>query len=313
MRLAPLLVVVAQVACASDPATGGAPPLSAGGVAGASGAAGASGSGGAAACTPGPGETCVRELRGRVVDTSGAPVAGVFASVCGAVCYAPPPGEVTPADGTFAFPVGAPLSPSEFSTLVHGRPVWAGFYLPLPATLTATLDLGELPVVALPPSGPRLAVKGDGAPAQRAVSGELTLIVPAGTELRLDVEDAALGAAGQELKVARVPAAALGRFVPAELGAVAAWAISPFEATLRVVATGEPGLAQVELENVTALPAGTRVELLALGSYLFPEWVPPATWASVAAGAVSADGARVELDPGQGLRHLTAVAVKVSP
>jgi hypothetical protein len=50
--------------------------------------------------------------------------------------------------------------------------------------------------------------------------------------------------------------------------------------------------------------------VLALGSYLDVAWVRPATFEPVATARVSADGSRIELDAGQGIRRLTWIGLR---
>jgi hypothetical protein len=45
---------------------------------------------------------------------------------------------------------------------------------------------------------------------------------------------------------------------------------------------------------------------------VYPDWVTPAAFEKVASAHVSADGSRVELDPGEGLPHLTWIALRPS-
>ena len=67
---------------------------------------------------------------------------------------------------------------------------------------------------------------------------------------------------------------------------------------------------RVTVDNVPKLSAGTRVEFLALGTYLHPEWIAPAAFTRVATGSVSSDGMAIEPDAGSGLLYLTWVAVR---
>jgi hypothetical protein len=263
---------------------------------------------------PAPGAGCVREAIGRVVDGDGAPLPEVLVTVCGAVCFTPAENAGTAADGSYRVEIGARISLGDYAQSLHGRPNRVSLYRPLPSALDGErLVLPDAVLLDLPPSGPALIPKGNGAPAQRSTSGDVTLIVEEGTELRLDVEDIALGALGTQLRVRSLDAAERQRVFP-ELGTVAAlYALMPFEASFRRLASGDDGVASVEIANSAGLPAGRRVELLALGTYLFSEWITPGRFERVATGAVSADGARIELDPGAGIAHLTWIAVKELP
>ncbi len=304
--------VIAICACLSacGSSSDDAAPAS-GGQGGASGAAGASGSGGAAGaagCTgdPAPEARCIGSVSGRVVDAVGAGVAARSVSVCGGICYY---GE-SDATGAFSVLVDARLDPSQYSTLPHGRPDRTSFYFALPADASDDVTLGDLLVLELPPSGPLLVVKSDkaGAPAQTVVSNGVTLDVPDGVSVKIDVEDIAEGDLGKMFRALRIPDDKMSAFADPSLGLSALFQLTPFEAEMRDAA-GQPALARIGFDNI-GLPPGTAVELLGLGSYLFPEWIAPAQFQVVATGAVTSDGSRIELDPGQGLGYLTWVGIR---
>jgi hypothetical protein len=61
------------------------------------------------------------------------------------------------------------------------------------------------------------------------------------------------------------------------------------------------------------LAAAAPVEILALGSYTFPDWITPAAFEVVATGSVSSDGTRIEMDAGEGVPHLTWLAIRATP
>ncbi|MCK6534800.1 MAG: hypothetical protein L6Q84_17650 [Polyangiaceae bacterium] len=283
-----------------------------GGAAGdAAGAGGAAG--GSAACSndAGPGSVCVQQVTGRTVDASGQALAKLSTSVCGSVCWF---GE-SDATGAFSVSIGERIVPSQFSVLTHGRPSHTSFYFPLPESPAPSVDMGELTLLALPPSGPELVVWSDkqGAPAQTVTSGGLTLELTAGTQIKLDVEDVALGNAGKQFRVTPIPAALQARFAPPALGLLALWALGPFEAAIILEAGGASALARISSADVLGLAPGTPVEWLALGSYLFSDWVAPATFGVVATGQVSPDGLRIEMNAGEGTRYLTWIGVRKKP
>jgi len=294
---------------ASSDATGGGAGVGSGG----GGGKGTGGSAGKAPCSEdhGPNATCVMQVEGRTVDASGAPLAAISTSVCGSICWY---GE-SDASGAFSVVIGENIVPTEFSTLPHGRPGRTSFYFALPTVTSTSVQVGDLTMLDLPASGPTLTVwhEKQGAPAQTVSSGGLTLEVAAGTQVKLDVEDVALDALGKQLRVLPVPAGVRDAFADPKLALVALWALSPFEAAIIDAATGEPALARVSVENTLGLPSGAAVEWLALGSYLFPDWVKPATFEVVATGKVSADGTRVEMDAGQGVRYLTWLGARKKP
>jgi hypothetical protein len=251
------------------------------------------------------------EVKGRTVDGSGAPLPGISTSVCGSVCWY---GE-SDASGAFSVSIGERIVPDQFSTLPHGRPSRTNFYFALPPVSGPSVQVGDLRLLDLPTSGPSLVVRSDkqGSPAQTVKSGELTLDVSAGTQVKLDVEDVALDAVGKQFRALSIPATARDAFADPKLGVVALWALTPFEAAIVDEATLAPELARISADNTTGLAAGTLVEWLGLGSYLFADWVKPAKFEVVASGKVSSDGARIEMDAGQGVRYLTWLAVRKKP
>jgi len=250
----------------------------------------------------------VERVSGRVVDASGNGVAALSVSVCGATCFY----DETRADGAFDVYVGAQVVPSAFSLLPHGRPSRTSFYFPLTAPVDGAVAMNDLLALELPESGPLLVVKtdGQGAPAQSVTSNDVTLDVAAGVHLKLDVEDLALGDLGKQFRALPIPSELRHRFAEPKLGLVALWALTPFEAELTGETTGEPAFARLVVPNDAGLEPGAAVEFLALGSYLFPSWVAAASFEVVATGSVSTDGARLEMDAGQGLAYLTWLGVR---
>lgn len=292
---------------------------SAGGASGAGGAGATGGQGGGAGqapCNEEPasipsGAQCVRQVRGTVIDDDGNGVAALAVSVCGPVCFY----GSTDSSGAFDVEVGAHIVGEAFSTLPHGRPNRTSFYFALPVWNGDVVQMGALRVLDLPASGSPLVVATDqqGAPAQSGSSNGATLVVPAGVSVKLDVEDVAQGDLGKQFRALEVPAARRSDFVDPKLGIESLWAFSPFEAAFVSEATGAEAKVSLSLANSPGFPPGTKVELLALGSYLFPSWVAPAAFDAVATATVSADGARIEMDPGQGIGYLTWLGVRQKP
>lgn len=257
-----------------------------------------------------PGGVCLEHVSGKVVDSTGSPVMGLIVSVCGPVCYY---GE-SDATGGFDVAVQAHLIAKDYSTLPHGRPDRTSFYYQLPSNAKDSIDVGELRVLELPPTGPALVVKSDkqGAPAQTVTSGAVTLNVLDGTSVKLDVEDVALQAEGHMFRALTIPAEHRDHFASPTLGLVSLYAFTPFEAAFVDAATSDSALVQLEIDNEAALPADSSVEFLGLGSYLFPTFVAPAQFAVVATGKVSSDGTKLVMDSGQGIRYLTWLGVRAA-
>jgi len=241
------------------------------------------------------------------LDETGAPVPNAPVSVCGAICYY---GQSDDA-GAYDVSVGAFIDPSDYHLLVHARPLRAGYYYSLPADVhDGTVEAGTSLVLTLPTDGPTITLSGSGAPAQTLTSGDVTLEVPDGVDVKLDVEDVTLGADGAKLRALTVPAATRDPFIDPSLGVLALYAIAPFEATFREKGSKNPARSGVSFTNTTGLPADTPVEILAMGSYYVEQAIAPGEFAPVATGHVSSDGASLTLDAGEGIEYLTWLAVR---
>ncbi len=316
MRLLALsLCHLALLGCSNQdttPAVGdGAAGASGGGAAGMGmgGASGSGGSGGQPSCStdvapPGADPVCLRSVGGRLVSDDGSPLAGVVTSVCGPICFY---GE-TAADGTFEVVVEAMLTPADYSILAHARPDRATFYFRLPnVPADGVVEMGDLPALALPGGVP---LKLDGT-AQAVTSGEVTLHVDDGVTVKLDPEDLAAGDAGRNLRALRVPAERFAEF-GVDPSHFAVYAFAPFEAWFRNADKSET-TARLSFATDGSRAAGTKIEVAALGSYLFPTWITPAAFEPIATGTVSTDGTTIEMDSGEGLRYLTWVALRELP
>jgi hypothetical protein len=328
-RAGAVLAFALAVACGGDDAptgsgggsgsggTGGGSGGSAGDSgAGNSGAGGGSGSAGETSCLNDPslvpvGEVCVSAVEGRVIDGSGVPMPDLLITVCGRRQCSP---GTSGADGRFSAEVGFPLPLGDYSALPHGRPGHTNFYFPLPAASPGPLiEVGDLTLLELPASGPKLVVKqgGGGSPAQSVTSGDVTLEVSAGTLVVLDVEDVVLGELGAMFRVLTVPEDKRVSFADPSLELFALYAFAPFEAGFELEASGEPAGGHLIFVNTTALAAGTEVEVLALGTYQYDTCVTPAAFDAVATARVSNDGTTIDMDAGDGLRYLTWVGLRV--
>jgi hypothetical protein len=295
----------------------------AGGVAGGSdggggaGASGGGGEGGGAVCGEDPidppaGAVCVTEVVGAVIDESAAGVADLQVSVCGEIACNPGDSD---GSGSFAVEVGYRILPTDYSVIAHARELGkASFYFALPADATGPrIDVGELLLLDMPTTGAELIAEQDqlGAPAQTLSDNGVSLDIPDGVFINLGFDDVLLGDEGHLFKALRVPTVEQARYVPASLGAVAAYAFYPFEAQFRLEADiTQRAKVPLSFPNDAALPAGTEFEVLALGSYLYADWVTPAAFEVVAEAVVSFDGIRVEMLPGEGVEYLTWLALR---
>ncbi|HMR80607.1 MAG TPA: hypothetical protein PKD61_36105, partial [Polyangiaceae bacterium] len=209
--------------CSSESASAdGSGGASTGGGAGAGGA-----DAGACSGDPSPQARCIQSVSGRVVDEKGAGIPKLLMSVCGSICYY---GE-TEADGAFKVAVGARLDPAQYSTLPHGRPDRTNFYFQLPDSAADDFVAGDLLSLALPSGGEALVVKSDqnGAPAQSVTHAGVTLDVPSGVVVKIDVEDIALGNDGKLFRALRVDPAQHAAFVAPNMNVAELFHFTPFE------------------------------------------------------------------------------------
>jgi len=296
----------------SDPATGGGGA----GTAGQGGTVSGSGSGGCPDEPDAPASAvCVTEVTGSVTDEQDAPLAALLVSVCGSVSCNP---GNTDTSGAFSVSVNRFITLSEFSVLPHARELdFASFYYRLPEDSPGPIvDVGNVTLLAMPADGPTLVVKTDlaGAPAQSVTSNGVTLDVAEGVAVQLAFEDVSLGEAGKQFRVLEVPEGGRDGFVDPSLAVAQLYALYPFETTFRPEGLpAELAAARLSFPNPAALPADGTVEILALGSYTFPDWITPAAFEVVATGSVASDGSRIEMDAGEGVPHLTWLAIRAAP
>ncbi|HEX4337752.1 MAG TPA: hypothetical protein VH062_17695 [Polyangiaceae bacterium] len=258
------------------------------------------------------GVPCILHVDGRAIDGAGAPIAAdTLVSACGpAACS---PGYTTPT-GAFTIPVGFHLDPGAYSVELHVRPDRAGFYYALPPTAPGpVIDVGALRVLDMPAHGPMLDVERAGAPAQAVTSGDVTLDVGGGVYVRLDVESNLAGDHGKEFRALTVARDFFDDFVEPSLGVAALFALEPFESSFEYPgATATPTTVRLSFANTAGFDADRAIDVLALGTYIYPDWLAPGAFQKVASAHVTADGSRVELDAGEGLLHLTWVALRSS-
>ena len=247
--------------------------------------------------TAAPGTSCVARVEGSVVDFAGAAVPKASVSMCSRSCY----GAEGAADGTFSIAIGNYIDPTDYALHVSGRPDFADVYTKVGAPSGTTITFAPVRVPRLPASGP--ALPPDKGPASSVESGDLRLDVPEGVTIAIDVADVELGALGRELRVASVGLDQMPDFAEPLAGVVALYALAPPSAT----SSAPLG---VHLKNTGGLPALAAVELYVLDDDYRP--IPPtAGSARLAATAhVSADGASIDSDPGQGIANLTWIVVR---
>ena len=253
------------------------------------------------------GSICIHDVTGKVTDTSGAPLGNLVVSVCGGVCYF----AKTAADGTFNAHPGSHMVPDRFAVLVHGRPDKASVYSKLPKTTAEGSIALPKPImtVGYDKTGPALPADGAGG---TVTAGDVTIKAPSGTAFDLDVEDVANGDAGRLFRSTKWTASTPPDFAVGG-NVLALYALAPFATrTCAVTPCTDTNLIKVAVTvaNTTGLPAGTAVEFVVMGTNLFSK--PPNAGVLVveATGTVSADGATITTDAGQGLTDLSWLGIR---
>jgi hypothetical protein len=243
---------------------------------------------------PPDGGICPVRITGQVVDEGGQGIDQLQVSVCAGLCFF----GTTLADGTFAVVPDAHIVVSQYALLLHGRPGHVSYYTPLPPTSGAASVFPQpLPLAALPLQGPIIA--GDGS-AQDLTSGDVTLHIGAGTTVLFNVEDFGV-AHGHDFRVVRAVVPARLPFVDGAPPPDLLYALAPFE-------TGFKQKVGLALANVSGWAAGSAVEIRSMVG-LVNDAPPAGPLVHAASAHVSADGASIATDAGEGLTELTWIAV----
>lgn len=266
----------------------------------------------AAPCSEDPserpaGSQCVKTVTGKAVDTTGAPLpAGKIVSVCGQVCYF----GATEAGGVFTTQIGKFIKVSDFAASVHGRadsstPTVGGYaslYEKLPVSTDENIALPTLvlPKLAAATAKFNLNDKGVVVAATDLVNGEITLKIPAGTEVELDLEDVGLGEEGKSFRAIKLESKDYPSFVKGA-GVVALYAATPFDARFKAKVG-------VSIDNTAGLADGTVVEFIVLGNDFTKAPFTAGKLQVAATGKVT--GGKIVTDAGQGLDYLTWVGVR---
>jgi hypothetical protein len=242
------------------------------------------------------GGTCVLEVEGTVADLAGNPLPGLVMTFCG-----PPQCYGTKADdaGAYAIPVGDFVLTGDYAMHADGRPDHAVDYLRQSAGESAILSV-NMRVPALPPS--TVSLPADGAPASSITVGDVTLQVAAGNTFTLDIADYTLGDAGRLLRVAPVPLSSAPVYATAN-NVDAIYALAPSGAK----PSAKLG---VSVRNTAGIPASAAVDVFVLSDDYFSTPPTVGTLVLAAAAHVSADGANIQTDPGEGISEITWLAVR---
>ena len=305
-------------ACGGD--DGAATTMGVGGSTTGTGGAGTGADGGMGGCSPQPGVEpgpdwiCVTDVEGQMIDEAGSGVPDILMTVCGPGGCEP---DTTDASGAFHIEVGFPLFPPDWSLIPHSRE--AGkfvFYYPFVTGVDGPLiEMGSLRLIDYPAPTDSLVAKSDdmGAPAQSVTNGDVTLDIPAGVRVNLDVEDVLLGDDGKNFYARKVDSAVQDEFVDPALAAVALYALAPFDAAFDL--ESDPGTSTkvpLTLANTTGLPADTAVQFYQQGSFVVGQ-LATGVFHPVATGAVSSDGTTITMDADEGIEFLTWVAIVEAP
>jgi len=244
------------------------------------------------------GEQCVLNVSGRVLDIDDTVVGNQLVTVCGLECFF----GRSDATGSFLVSPASFIPWGRYVVAIHGRPDHASAYVPL--TMPVANDVAYDAPLRVPhytDTGgliPTTALGGS------VTAGDVTLTIDPGTTLQFDIEDAELGPLGHSLRSVFVPLTSAPPFA-SEGRVVQVHALAPFD----LVADRPMGL---RVANRASLAAGAAVEFVAMGIELFMDPVNAGHAIMVATGHVSADGATVSTDAGQGIRTVTWIGLRLA-
>src|SRR5262249_54002758 len=147
----------------------------------------------------------------------------------------------------------------------------------------SVVHMSDLRVLSMPEHGPLLEVNRDGAGAQTVTSGDVTLAVPDGIYIRLDVQSNLAGDHGKEFRALSIASNFIEEFADGVSGLRAMYALEPFESSFEYPGSNSmPAVVRLSFVNTAGLAAGAPADVLALGTYVYPEWVTPAAFEKVA-------------------------------
>jgi hypothetical protein len=201
--------------------------------------------------------------------------------------------------GAYTVPVGDFILTQYFAVHADGRPDHAVDYHRLGPGEPSVIHV-DMHLPTLPPS--TVALPADDAGAASSITvGDVTLQVAAGTTFDLDVEDYG------------IPAARVLRVVPVPLASAPSWAAANNVAAVYALAPSgaKPSVPMgVVLRNAVGFPASAGVDILVLSDDYYS--TPPSVGDLVlqATAHVSADGTKIQTDPGQGITEITWLAIR---
>jgi hypothetical protein len=229
-----------------------------------------------------------------VVDLAGAPIVNAEVQLCGIdLCLY---GQ-TNASGSVTIPNTKPDGTLVAPAVKIGD---AFEYVKLAFLLSDPVSVfPELVTEKFPDTGPAIE------PGKDAVSGDVTLSVPAGgavvfDELIFDTPER------QQLRTVTLPVDKEQAFLDPTLGIVQLYGATPID-------TGFCPAAKVTVPNTAGLPADADVEFMVHGTNVLQEWAPYGQWLKVSDGKVSADGLTISTSPEGGLPTLQVFAIRLKP
>lgn len=240
-----------------------------------------------------PGAICVKTLSAHVLDLEGAPLPNLVTTACGDGC------SFGKTDGTGATKMDVHRYMRKAALMLHGRSHYASYYSRFDAT--GDVDKGTLFLPTMPfEEGVDLPVDGK---AKVVTHGDVTYSFANGMDVNVDQIELD-GAAEQRFRAIKVALDKAPPFVDPKAGFAALYAMTPFHTRIKPAAA-------VTIANTAKLPAGAAVELFVQLTDLQEKLGPFGGFTKVADGHVSADGAAIKTDDGQGIPEITWLGVRL--
>lgn len=240
-----------------------------------------------------------------IVDQNSAPVSLQPAYICGLDICSPP--HTTDAGGNFTISTG--LTMTRPALRIGDAINYPIFALPLPPNSSTTL--GTLQIGVFPALGTGAALT----PGTDAVSGDVTLSIPAGAQVAID-ELTFSSSDQQKLRTVSIPVtAASARLLPCQsCGFELLYGVTPAETTICPAAKLTIALPhQVQSPNDFNWLPGAIVEFWTTTTDVSQTYAPYAGWRLLSYGHVNVDGMSVTSETWGGLNFLEHLAVRLAP
>jgi hypothetical protein len=241
-----------------------------------------------------PGQVCVRTLAARVMGLGGEPVPNLTATACGDGC------SYGRTDGSGVLRMDVRRYMSKAALMLHGRSRWASYYSRFDAA--GDIDKGQLYLPQMP-FAEGIDLPQDGA-AKVVTFGDVGIAI--GASAKVEIDRIELETPEEiRFRAVAVPIEKAPPFVAEAGGGFATvYAMTPFGTKI------DPP-AKVTLANTAQLPAGAAVELFIQGTELDDKYGTFGRFTRIADGHVSADGATIATDQGQGIPQITWLGVRL--